>query len=67
MPLGEDAHPGVLALITRLRRAGVRADLAFGARGLKGPMKAADRSGADYGLLIGADERSTGSVRMKDL
>src|SRR5580692_8271674 len=67
VPLGEDAHADVLALITALRRAGVRADMIFGARGLKGAMKAADRSGADYAMLIGADERRNGTVRMKDL
>ena len=54
MPLGEDAHADVLALITALRRAGVHADMAFGGRGLKGAMKAADRSGARYAVLIGA-------------
>ena len=43
--LGEEAHADVLTLVTALRRAGVRADMAFGARGLKGAMKAADRSG----------------------
>src|SRR3984957_10356737 len=42
VPLGEDAHPDVLELITSLRRAGVRADMAFGARGLKGAMKPPD-------------------------
>jgi histidyl-tRNA synthetase len=67
VPLGEAAHADVLTLITSLRRAGIRADMAFGARGLKGAMKAADRSGADYALLIGTEERSNGTVRMKDL
>jgi histidyl-tRNA synthetase len=65
--LGEEAHADVLTLITSLRRAGLRADMAFGARGLKGAMKAADRSGAAYAALIGAEERSNGTVRMKDL
>jgi histidyl-tRNA synthetase len=65
--LGEEAHADVLTLITRLRRSGLRADMAFGARGLKGAMKAADRSGAAYAALIGAEERSNGTVRMKDL
>ena len=67
VPLGEDAHADVLTLITSLRRAGIRADMVFGARGLKGAMKAADRSGADYAMLIGTDERRNGTVRMKDL
>ena len=65
--LGEDAHADMLTLITALRRAGVRADMTFGARGLKGAMKAADRSGAAFAVLIGAEERSNGTVRLKDL
>ncbi len=48
-------------LITELRRAGVRADMSFGGRGLKGAMKAADRSGARFAVLIGADERNAGT------
>ena len=67
VPLGEDAHADVLTLVTALRRAGVLADMAFGARGLKGAMKAADRSGAAYAVLIGAEERRNEFVRIKDL
>jgi histidyl-tRNA synthetase len=67
VPLGEGAHHDVLTLVTALRRAGVRADMAFGARGLKGAMKAADRSGASYAVLIGDAEQKAGTVRMKEL
>jgi histidyl-tRNA synthetase len=67
VPLGEDAHADMLTLVTALRRAGVRADMAFGGRGLKGAMKAADRSGAAFAALIGAEERRNETVRMKDL
>ena len=67
VPLGEDAHADVLALITALRRAGVRADMVFGSRGLKGAMKAADRSGARYAVIIGAEERKAATVSIKDL
>jgi histidyl-tRNA synthetase len=67
VPLGEDAHAGVLTLVTALRRAGVRADMAFGGRGLKGAMKAADRSGAAFAALIGAEERRNETVRIRDL
>ncbi|HEX9042051.1 MAG TPA: histidine--tRNA ligase [Trebonia sp.] len=65
--LGEDAHADVLTLVTGLRRAGVRADMAFGHRGLKGAMKAADRSGARFAVLIGAEEKRNATVRIKDL
>jgi histidyl-tRNA synthetase len=65
--LGEDTHTDALTLITALRRAGVRADMAFGARGLKGAMKAADRSGARFAALIGTAEKHAASVALKDL
>jgi histidyl-tRNA synthetase len=64
---GDGAHADVLTLITALRRAGVRADMAFGSRGLKGAMKAAGRSGARFAVLIGAEERKAATVRIKDL
>jgi histidyl-tRNA synthetase len=67
VPLGEDAHADVLALVTALRRAGVHADMTFGSRGLKGAMKAADRSGARFAALIGPAEKKAGLVQMKDL
>ncbi len=65
--LGEDAHTDVLTLVTALRRAGVRADMAFGRRGLKGAMKAADRSGARFAVLIGAEEKRNATVAIKDM
>ena len=65
--LGGGAHADVLSLITKLRRAGVNADMAFGSRGLKGAMKAADRSGARFAVIIGTAERNSGTVSLKDL
>ena len=72
VPLGDpvlasEVHADMLTLITALRRAGIRADMAFGSRGLKGAMKAADRSGARFAVLIGAEERKAATVRIKDL
>src|SRR6185437_9447579 len=67
VPLGDEAHADVLSLITKLRRAGVNADMTFGSRGLKGAMKAADRSGARFAAIIGAEERNAGTVSLKDL
>ncbi len=52
VPLGE-ARTRAALLATELRRAGVRTDLAFGSRALKGAMKGADRSGAPYVIVIG--------------
>src|SRR3984885_8562519 len=67
VPLGDDLHADVLALITALRRAGVHADMIFGHRGLKGAMKAAARAGARFAVLIGPAERDAGLVQIKDL
>jgi histidyl-tRNA synthetase len=72
VPLGDPVlangvHTDVLTLITALRRAGIRADMTFGSRGLKGAMKAADRSGARFAVIIGAEERNAGTVAIKDL
>ena len=67
VPLGAEAHADVLTLMTNLRRRGVNADMAFGARGLKGALRAADRSGAAFAVLIGAEERRAGTVSIKDL
>jgi histidyl-tRNA synthetase len=67
VPLGEEARKAMLALVTELRRAGVAADMAFGERGMKGSMKAADRSGARYALLIGEREQAQSAVLIKNL
>jgi histidyl-tRNA synthetase len=47
-----------LALVTQLRRAGVRADLDLAGRALKGQMKQADRVGAQHALILG-DSKAT--------
>ena len=65
--LADGGHTDMLTLVTALRRAGIRADMAFGSRGLKGAMKAADRSGARFAVIIGAEERKAAAVRIKDL
>jgi histidyl-tRNA synthetase len=45
----------------------VRVDLAYGGRGLKGAMKAADRSGARYTLVLGERDLAEGAVGVKDM
>jgi len=60
----EDAKLDIAELATRLRAAGVRVDVAYGDRGLKASMRAADRSGASI-ALIKDDEAPV--VKVKDL
>ncbi|WP_256106332.1 histidine--tRNA ligase [Streptomyces sp. ODS05-4] len=67
VPLGEEARRTLFGLVTELRRAGVAADFAYGARGLKGAMKSAHRSGARYALVAGERDLADGVVQLKDM
>ena len=65
VPLGTGEQ--ALALAEELRSAQIRVDLAFGDRALKGAMKSADKSGAKFSLVLGADELALGVVKLKDM
>ncbi len=65
--MGESARRRLVVLAAALRRAGVRVDLAYGGRGLKGSMKSADRSGARFALVLGERDLAAGTVGLKDL
>lgn len=67
VPLGEQAKLRLAVLAGQLRAAGVRVDLAYGDRGLKGAMRAADRSGARIALVAGERDIEAGTVGVKDL
>jgi histidyl-tRNA synthetase len=67
VPLGDAAKRRLVGLAAQLRRAGVRVDLAYGGRGLKGAMKAADRSGARLALVLGERDLEAGTIGVKDL
>ena len=54
-----------LTLATTLRNAGIRTEIAFGDRALKAAMKAADKSGSRYVVIIGEDEVASGVVELK--
>ena len=67
VPLGDRAKIELARLAAALRAAGVRADLAYGDRSVKGAMKAADRSGARVALVAGDRDVDAGTVGVKDL
>ena len=67
VPLSEPAKLKLAVLAGRLRGCGVRVDLAYGDRGLKGAMRAADRSGARLALVAGDRDIEAGTVGVKDL
>ena len=67
VPLGDAAKTRLVAVAGELRAAGVRVDLAYGGKGLKGAMKAADRSGARLAIVLGERDIAEGSAQLKDL
>ena len=54
-------------LLAELRESGLSADRAYGGRSPKKQFTAADRSGARWAVIIGADEAQRGMVAVKDL
>ena len=67
VPMGSEARRKALVLADALRSAGLRVDLSFGDRALKGAMKAADKSGAKFSLVIGESELSSGALSLKEM
>ena len=67
VPLSEPAKLQLAVLAGQLRAAGVRVDLAYGDRALKGAMRAADRSGARLALVAGDRDIEAGTIGVKDL
>ncbi len=67
VPLGDTAKDRLVVAAGALRAAGIRVDLAYGGRGLKGAMKAADRSGARCTLVLGERDLAEGVVQLKNM
>ena len=65
VPITEKGKSLGFKLISDLRTAGIGCDMAYGDRGLKGGMKAADKSQARYALVIGDDEVISGKCELK--
>lgn len=67
VPLGDRAKLELAVAAAALRGVGVRVDMAYGDRGLKGAMRAADRSGASLAVVAGDRDIEAGTVGVKDL
>ena len=65
--LGETARKRTFVLIQELRNQGFVVEQSYGERGLKGAMKAADKSGARFSIVVGDAEISTGSGELKNM
>jgi histidyl-tRNA synthetase len=67
IPLGYDAKERGLVIAQKLRASGIRTEIAFGDRALKGAMKAADKSGARYVIVLGESELAAETVELKKM
>ena len=65
--LSPAARERLAEIVNHLRDREMRADLSYGDRGLKGAMRGADRSGAQYALVLGDRDIEAGVVQVKDL
>jgi histidyl-tRNA synthetase len=59
--------PDTAVVLAELRASGLAADRAYGGRSGKRQFTAADRSGARWAVIIGADEMERGVVAVRDL
>lgn len=66
-PLGERASAAAQKLIYDLRQKGVYAECDVVGRSLKSQMKYADKTGAEYTVIIGDNEIDTGSAILKNM
>ena len=67
IPLGDESKTRALTVAQELQNAGFRVEISFGDRALKGSMKAADKSNAEYVLVLGDSEISSGNVELKQM
>jgi histidyl-tRNA synthetase len=67
IPLGEESKMVSLTIAQELRNAGMRVEISFGDRALKGSMKAADKSGAAFVIVLGESEIASGNVELKEM
>ena len=67
IPIGEESKVFVVKVLDELRNSGLRADMSYGDRALKGALKAADKVEAKYVIVIGSDEISSGKAQLKNM
>lgn len=65
--IGDGNRGRVMRLLAHLRAMGLRVDTAFGDKGVKASMKAADRSGAGIVVIVGDDDVQRGVGQVKDM
>jgi histidyl-tRNA synthetase len=65
--MDKETRPDLMALVSDLRAAGLRAEMYMGDSAMKAQLRYADARGARLVLIEGEDERAAGVVTLKDL
>ena len=66
-PMGAAADDEALHLAHRLRRAGVRVEMDSGTKSLKSQMRRADKHGARFAVILGAEELEARAATVRDM
>lgn len=66
-PMGDKAKDVARKIVFDMRQVGIKAETDIMDRGLKAQMKYADKSGANYVVVIGDDEIDKGVVQVKNM
>lgn len=65
--LGDEAADQAFELMSRLQRAGVRAEMEYQGKSLKAQMRRANKLQAAFTLVLGEDELKTGQAQLKNM
>jgi histidyl-tRNA synthetase len=65
--IGDDGRAEAWSLLRELRAGGMRAQMEFDTRSVRGQMKRADRLAARVTLIVGGDELARGEVTLRDM
>lgn len=67
IPLGNECKSKSLEIAHQLRSQGIVTEIAYGDRGLKGAMKAADKIGSRFVIVLGDSELNSQVVELKEM
>lgn len=65
--LGDESKCRAIAVLATLRNAGIRADIDYAGKSLKAQMKSANRQNARLVIIIGGEELTRNSAKLRDM
>ncbi|MCK8815981.1 histidine--tRNA ligase [Natroniella sulfidigena] len=65
--IGEEAEQAAFKYLYSLRQAGLKVEMDYLGRSVKGQMKCADRNNANYSIILGGDELNKGVATIRNM